>query len=87
MGSLKLISSYKSPQYYSLPFCSGKDGEKKGEQKRHTQDLGETLSGSHKINTPYDVTYLDLIPWRKLCEEFLEAKDVSNSKRYGELSL
>ncbi len=59
-------------QFYSLPFCSGT-----GRQRRHKQDLGETLSGSRKVATPYDLTFLDPVPWRSLCEEYLDAKDVS----------
>ena len=59
-------------QFYSLPFCEGT-----GKQKRHKQDLGETLSGSHKVTTPYELTYLDPVPWRSLCDEYLDAKDVS----------
>jgi hypothetical protein len=63
-------------QFYSLPFCSGT-----GRQRRHKQDLGETLSGSRKVATPYDLTFLDPVPWRSLCEEYLDAKDVSLSLR------
>ncbi len=59
-------------QYYSLPFCRGT-----GRQRRvHKQDLGETLSGSRKVTTPYEVTFLDPVPWRSLCEEYLDASDV-----------
>jgi hypothetical protein len=58
-------------QFYSLPFCSGT-----GKQRRHKQDLGETLSGSRKVATPYDVTFLDPVPWRSLCEEYLDPEDV-----------
>ena len=57
--------------YYHLPFCSGT-----GKQRRHKQDLGETLSGSRKVTTPYELTFLDPVPWRSLCEEYLDAKDV-----------
>ena len=57
--------------YYHLPFCSGT-----GKQRRHKQDLGETLSGSRKVTTPYELTFLDPVPWRSLCEENLDAKDV-----------
>ena len=67
------VDSYSpsSVQFYSLPFCEGT-----GKQKRHKQDLGETLSGSHKVTTPYELTFLDPVPWRSLCEEYLDAKDV-----------
>lgn len=59
-------------QFYSLPFCT-----KTGRQVPHKQDLGETLSGSHKITTPYDVTFLDPVPWRSLCEEYLSTVEVN----------
>lgn len=61
--------------YYSLPFCEGT-----GKQKRHKQDLGEVLSGSRKVATPYDLTFLDPIPWRSLCEEYLDIEDLKEFK-------
>jgi len=61
--------------YYSLPFCSGT-----GKQKRHKQDLGETLSGSRKVATPYDLTFLDPVPGRSLCEDYLDPQDLQAFK-------
>jgi len=61
--------------FYSLPFCSGT-----GRQRRHKQDLGETLSGSRKVATPYELTFLDPVPWRSLCEEYLDASDIKELK-------
>jgi hypothetical protein len=58
-------------QYYHLPYC-----EKTGKQKRHKMNLGETLSGARKVATPYDVTFLDPVPWRTLCEEDMDVEDV-----------
>ena len=55
-----------------MPFCEGT-----GKQRHHKQDLGETLSGSRKVATPYELTFLDPVPWRSLCEEYLDANDVS----------
>jgi Endomembrane protein 70 len=66
-------SSFLS-QFYSLPFCEGT-----GKQKRHKQDLGETLSGSHKVTTPYEITFLDNVAWRSLCSVSMDKKDVSES--------
>jgi hypothetical protein len=60
--------------YYSLPFCMGH-----GKQKRHTQDLGEVLSGSRKHSTPYELTFMDPVPWRALCEDYLDEAQVSLS--------
>lgn len=67
-----LISDLCLFQYYSLPFCS-----KTGKQHAHKQDLGETLSGSRKVATPYELTFLDPVPWRSLCEDFVEPTEVS----------
>ncbi len=61
--------------YYHLPFCEGT-----GKQRRHKQDLGETLSGSRKVATPYEVTFLDPVSWRSLCEDFLDASDLKDLK-------
>lgn len=57
--------------YYSLPFC-----RKTGKQRRTRQNLGETLSGSRKVYTPYELTFLDPIPWRSLCEEYMDVDDI-----------
>ena len=73
------VGPYNNPTetyaYYSLPFCSGT-----GRQKRHKQDLGETLSGSRKVHTPYEITFLDPVPWRSLCEEYLDAAGIKEFK-------
>lgn len=61
--------------YYSLPFCTGS-----GKQRRHKQDLGEVLSGSRKVATPYEITFMDPVPWRSLCEDYLSAADVMEFK-------
>lgn len=61
--------------FYSLPFC-----EVSGKQRRHKQDLGETLSGSRKVATPYDITFLDPVSWRSLCEVSLGPKDLKEFK-------
>lgn len=61
--------------FYKLPFCTGS-----GRQRRHKQDLSEVLSGSRKVATPYELTFLDPVPWRSLCEEFLDASDVKEFK-------
>lgn len=73
------VGPYNNPTetypYYSLPFCEGT-----GKQRRHKQDLGETLTGSRKTATPYDLTFLDPVPWRSLCEEYLDANDLKEFK-------
>ena len=59
-----------------MPFCEGT-----GRQRRHKQDLGEILSGSMKVVTPYEITFLDPVSWRALCEDYLEAEDLRDLKR------
>mmetsp|Transcript_20315 Transcript_20315/g.29164 ORF Transcript_20315/g.29164 Transcript_20315/m.29164 type:complete len:462 (-) Transcript_20315:17-1402(-) len=61
--------------YYSLPYC-----RRTGKQRRHKQDLGETLAGSRKIATPYDLTFMDPVPWRSLCEEYMDVEDLKEFK-------
>lgn len=61
--------------YYSLPFC-----QRAGKQKRHKQSLGETLGGARKIQSPYDLTFLDPVPWRTLCEEDMDIEDLKEFK-------
>jgi hypothetical protein len=49
-------------EYYSLPFCSRS-------KKKRREDFGERLVGDRKIVSPYEVTFLDNVPWRLLCEQ------------------
>ena len=34
------------------------------------------MSGSRKVTTPYEISFLDPVPWRSLCEDYLDATDV-----------
>lgn len=61
--------------YYSLPYC-----RRAGKQKRHKQSLGETLGGARKVQSPYDLTFLDPVPWRTLCEEDMDVEDLLELK-------
>mmetsp|Transcript_23513 Transcript_23513/g.34500 ORF Transcript_23513/g.34500 Transcript_23513/m.34500 type:complete len:590 (+) Transcript_23513:57-1826(+) len=61
--------------YYSLPYC-----RRTGKQRRRKQDLGETLAGSRKVATPYDLTFMDPVPWRSLCEEYMDVEDLKEFK-------
>jgi len=61
--------------YYSLPFC-----DHAGKQRRHKMAFGETLTGSRKVVSPYEVTFLDPVPWRALCEENMDMKDLMEFK-------
>jgi len=49
-------------EYYSLPFCSRS-------KKRRREDFGERLVGDRKVVSPYEITFLDNVPWRLLCEQ------------------
>mmetsp|Transcript_30691 Transcript_30691/g.94947 ORF Transcript_30691/g.94947 Transcript_30691/m.94947 type:complete len:504 (+) Transcript_30691:140-1651(+) len=49
-------------EYYSLPFCSRS-------KKKRREDFGERLVGDRKVVSPYEVTFLDNVPWRLLCEQ------------------
>mmetsp|Transcript_8308 Transcript_8308/g.14075 ORF Transcript_8308/g.14075 Transcript_8308/m.14075 type:complete len:595 (+) Transcript_8308:31-1815(+) len=61
--------------YYSLPFC-----RRTGKQRSHRQSLSETMSGSRKVHSPYELTFLDPVPWRALCEEFMDVDDLKELK-------
>lgn len=61
--------------YYSLPFC-----RRTGKQRRHKQSLSETMSGSRKVHSPYELTFMDPVPWRALCEEFMDIDDLTELK-------
>lgn len=49
-------------EYFSLPFCS------KNKKKVHEYAFGERLVGNRKVVSPYDVTFLDPVPWRFACD-------------------
>ena len=34
-----------------------------------------------KVVTPYEITFLDPVSWRALCEDYLEAEDLRDLKR------
>lgn len=55
--------------YYSLPFCTSDN------KKRH-EDFGERLLGDIKVVSPYDVTFLDPVPWRELCHQTYSHEDL-----------
>lgn len=44
---------------------------------RSRQGLSDTLAGSRKTLAPFDITFLDNVPWRELCENDLSTEDVS----------
>ena len=52
--------------YFSLPMCRST-----GRVKKHSHELGEILVGDRKVHSPYDITFLDNVPWRLLCEKSL----------------
>ncbi|KAJ8599045.1 hypothetical protein CTAYLR_009812 [Chrysophaeum taylorii] len=74
---LKLLANKVGPfnnpsetyEYYSLPFCS------RSKKKRH-EDFGERLVGNRKTVSPYEITFLDNVPWRLLCEQAFSRKEL-----------
>lgn len=38
-------------------------------KKRRREDFGERLVGDRKVVSPYEITFLDNVPWRLLCEQ------------------
>jgi len=74
---LKVIANKVGPfnnpsetyEYYSLPFCS------KSKKKRY-DDFGERLTGDRKVASPYEITFLDPVPWRLLCERAFTKREL-----------
>lgn len=69
-ASLQVIANKVGPfnnpsetyEYYSLPFCSRS-------KKKRQEHFGEQLVGDRRVVSPYEVTFLDNVPWRLLCEQ------------------
>ena len=61
--------------YYSLPFC-----KTQGRQTYHEHSLGDVLAGARKVGAPYDITFLDTVTWRSLCQEYLSAHSIKKLK-------
>mmetsp|Transcript_41052 Transcript_41052/g.52920 ORF Transcript_41052/g.52920 Transcript_41052/m.52920 type:complete len:598 (+) Transcript_41052:145-1938(+) len=57
--------------YYSLPFCRSS-----GKAKNKKLALGEILVGDRKVVSPYEITFLDNVPWRLLCEKELSTSEL-----------
>lgn len=70
------VGPYSNPSetfnYYKLPYCQPKDLRGKGHQ------LGQILVGDRKVNTPYDIHFLENIEYKKLCTKDLEKKEIDD---------
>lgn len=60
-------------QYYTLPFCTPKEGK-----KYVTEDLGEVLEGDRLVNTPYEIRFQKDVENHVLCTKKLNAEDLYN---------
>lgn len=77
-----LIENHKDPDIVS-ELTSFNNPVHKGDRvggHRHHQRLGEKLIGDRKETSPYEITFLDEIKWRPLCEKLLTADEVQKFK-------
>lgn len=58
-------------QYYTLPFCTPKEGK-----EYKPEGLGEVLEGDRLVNTPYDIKFRVDKENEDLCSRELNAKDL-----------
>lgn len=54
-------------------------GDRKGAE-RHHQRLGESIVGDRRETTPYEITFLDEVQWRLLCEAVLTPTELYKLK-------
>lgn len=68
------VGPYSNPSetfnYYNLPYCQPENLRGKSHQ------LGQLLVGDRKVNTPYDIRFLEDIEYKKLCTKDLEKPDI-----------
>ena len=58
-------------QYYTLPFCTPKEGK-----EYKTEGLGEVLEGDRLVNTPYSIKFRVDKENEDLCSRELTAKEL-----------
>lgn len=58
-------------QYYTLPFCTPKEGK-----EYKPEGLGEVLEGDRLVNTPYDIKFRVDKENEDLCSRELTVKDL-----------
>lgn len=68
------VGPYTNPaetyEFYSLPFC-----QPTSIQHKHT-NLGEDLSGDHKVNSLYDIRFRVPVHFQRLCEIHLTTNEI-----------
>jgi len=64
------INPTEAYEFYSLPFCAPREIQ----HKHHS--LGEDLTGTHKVNSLYDIRFRIPIHWTSLCKVHLAADGV-----------
>jgi Endomembrane protein 70 len=47
---------------------------------RHKLHMGESFVGDRRETSPYEITFLDSVEWRLLCQQRLEAADLEKFK-------
>ena len=68
------VGPYANPSetynYYRLGYCRPESLTGKNHK------LGQLLLGDRKVNTPYDIKFLEDVAWRELCQQELSQRDV-----------
>jgi len=47
---------------------------------RHKQRMGESIVGDRRETSPYEISFMDSVDWRLLCQEELDAEDLTKFK-------
>jgi transmembrane 9 superfamily member 1 len=55
-------------------------GEKRKGAIRHKQRLGESIVGDRRETSPYEISFMDSVDWRLLCQTTLEKSDLQKLK-------
>merc|ERR1719421_1432552 len=76
VNKLTSIHTQLPYDYYSLKFCKPEDGV-----KSYAENLGELLTGDRIENSPYDLTMLQDVNCKVLCQSTLRDKDASQFKK------
>lgn len=54
--------------------------EKRKGAVRHRQRLGESIVGDRRETSPYELTFMDSVDWRLLCQKTLSPEDLTKLK-------
>jgi len=56
------------------------EAEKRKGAVRHRQRLGESIVGDRRETSPYEITFLDSVDWRLLCQTTLDQPELEKFK-------